>query len=88
MDEAEDVGRGAEFFEGFDYGAVGVEVLLDFARLNVEDVDEDCDVGKDGLALCSEVGLGEGGLSAGLLDVVHVEDTFGDEGLPATVPQV
>ena len=39
VDEAEDVGGRTEFFEGFNDGTVGVEVLLDFARLNVEDVD-------------------------------------------------
>jgi hypothetical protein len=37
--EAEDVGRRAEFFQGFDDGVVSVEVLLDFAGLDVKDVD-------------------------------------------------
>jgi hypothetical protein len=39
VDEAEDVGGGAEFFQGFDDGAVSVEVLLEFAGLDVKDVD-------------------------------------------------
>jgi len=39
VDEAEDVGGGAEFFQGFDDGAVGVEVLLEFAGLDIKDVD-------------------------------------------------
>jgi hypothetical protein len=39
VDKAEDVGGGAEFFQGFDDGAVSVEVLLEFAGLDVKDVD-------------------------------------------------
>ena len=39
MNEAEDIGGGTEFFQGFDDGAVSVEVLLDFAGLDVKDVD-------------------------------------------------
>jgi hypothetical protein len=39
VDEAEDIGRGTEFFQSFDDGAVSVEVLLDFAGLDVKDVD-------------------------------------------------
>jgi hypothetical protein len=39
VDEAEDIGGGTEFFQGFDDGAVSVEVLLDFAGLDVKDVD-------------------------------------------------
>jgi hypothetical protein len=38
MDEAEDIGGGTEFFQGFDDGAVSVEVLLDFTGLDVKDV--------------------------------------------------
>jgi hypothetical protein len=67
VDKAENVGSGAEFFEGFDNCAVGVKVLLDFAGLDVKDVDQDRDVGEDGFALCGEVGFGEGSLSAALL---------------------
>jgi hypothetical protein len=51
VDEAEDVGRRAEFFERFDDGAIGVKVLLNFAGFNVKDVDQDRDVGEDGFAL-------------------------------------
>jgi hypothetical protein len=39
VDEAEDVGGRTEFFQGFDDGPVSVEVLLDFAGLDVKDVD-------------------------------------------------
>lgn len=64
MDEAEDVGRGAEFLECFDDGTIGVEILLNFAGLDVKDVNQHRDVGEDGFALRGEVGFGEGGLSA------------------------
>jgi hypothetical protein len=38
VDEAEDIGGGTELFQGFDDGAVSVEVLLDFTGLDVKDV--------------------------------------------------
>ena len=61
--ETEDESGRAKFFQGFDDCTVGVKVAFDFARFNVEDVDENCNVGKDGLALGSEVRLCEGILS-------------------------
>ena len=67
MHEAEDKRCRAELFQGFDDGAVGVEIAIDFARLDVEDVDEDGDVGEDGLALGGQVGFGEGILAAAVL---------------------
>ena len=38
VDEAEDIGGGTELFQGFDDGAISVEVLLDFTGLDVKDV--------------------------------------------------
>jgi hypothetical protein len=72
VDKAEDVRRGAEFFEGFDNGVIGVEVLFDFAGLDVEDVDQDCDVGEDGFALRGKVGFREGGLSTVASELVYM----------------
>lgn len=60
VDEDEDVRRGAVFLEGFDDGVVGLEVAVDVARFDVEDIDEDCDVGEDVGALVGEVGFHEG----------------------------
>lgn len=51
VDEAEDVGRRAEFFERFDDSAIGVKVLLHFAGFNVKDIDQDRDVREDCFAL-------------------------------------
>jgi hypothetical protein len=89
VDEAEDVGRGAELLECFDDGAIGVEVLLNFARLDVKDVNQDRDVGENGFALRGEVGFGEGGLSTVLLDLVYsIRDHQEGECVPATIPQI
>lgn len=59
VDEAEDVGVGAELLQGVDDGVVRVQVALDLARLDVEDVDQDGDVGEDVAPLGGEVGFHE-----------------------------
>lgn len=69
VNEAEDKGCGAELFQSFDDGAVGVEVPLDFTGLDVEDVDEDSYVGEDCLTLGGQVGFSKGILAAGVLAI-------------------
>lgn len=44
MDEAENMGIRAEFSECLDYRVICIEVTVDFAGFDVEDVDQDCDV--------------------------------------------
>lgn len=69
VDEDVDLGRGGELQEGGQDGDVGGEVAVDVARLNVEDVDEDADVGEDVHALLREVVLHEGLLAAAVPEV-------------------
>lgn len=59
----------AKLFQCLDDRAIGVEVALDFARLNIEDIDKDGDVGEYRLTLGGEVGLREGILSAAELEL-------------------
>jgi len=86
VDEAEDEGRGAEFFERFDNGPIGVEILLNFARLDIKDVNQDCDVGEDGFALCGKVGFGKGGLSVEVLELAYPICDHQGDCVPATIP--
>ena len=83
--KTEDEGGGAKFFQGFDNGTVGIEIAFDFAGFDVENVDEDCHIGEDGLALGSEVRLGES-----ILSNVELACIVGCLGvcLPAAVPEV
>ena len=63
VDESEDGGAGRVLGEGVDDRGVGGEVAVEFARLDVEDVDEDADVGEDVGFLRGEVVGGEGVLA-------------------------
>lgn len=69
VDEDVDAGGGAELQQGGEDGDVGGEVAVDVARLDVEDVDEDADVGEDVDALLGEVVLHEGLLAAAVPEV-------------------
>ncbi len=73
--EGEDVGTRGVFLEGFDDGGVGDEIAVvvafaavEFEGFDVEDVDEDADVGEDVGFLRGEVVFGEGVLSVEMYD--------------------
>lgn len=55
VDEAENVCVRAVLFQGVNYGVVGVEVALDLARFDIEDVDKNRDVREDVAALGGQV---------------------------------
>lgn len=64
VDEYVDARGGRELTKGSDDRAVGEEIALEVSRLDVEDVNQDTNVGENMLALLREVVLHEGILSA------------------------
>lgn len=69
VDEDVDLCRGRVLQQRGEDGDVGCEVAVDVARLNVEDVDEDADVGEDVDALLGEVVLHKSFLAAAVPQV-------------------
>lgn len=69
MYEDVDLGGGRVLEEGGQDGHVGCQVAVYVARFNVENVDEDADVGEDVDALLREVVLHEGFLAAAVPEI-------------------
>lgn len=69
VDEDVDFGAWGELEEGGDNGDVGCEVAVNIAGLNVEDVDENADVGEDVDALLGKVVFHKGLLAAAVPEV-------------------
>ncbi len=63
VNEAKDDSRRTILLQSFDDLAVSDEIALEFARLNVKDVDQNGDFGENVLALSGEVALVKGILS-------------------------
>lgn len=63
VDHAENDGRGATLGEGPNDGCISDKITIEFTRFDVEDVNQDADVGEDVIGLGTEVILDEGILS-------------------------
>jgi len=59
VNETEDHGCGRVLLQGCDDCTIGVKVAIDFARLDIEDVDEHLGIAENVLALCVEVRVHE-----------------------------